>query len=307
MMAALGLETYAAGSIVILVATALVAGLARGFSGFGAALIFMPVAAAFMSAQIAAPLLLIVDMLITIPLIPGAIRYADRREVALMALGSLIGVPLGTWALALMNPLAVRWMIIALIVPMLALLMSGWRYPGRTTAAVTTFVGGVSGFFNGVAQVGGPPLVLYWLRDAGKALTMRASIILLFAISNLISIPSYFVGGVSGFFNGVAQVGGPPLVLYWLRDAGKALTMRASIILLFAISNLISIPSYFVGGLWSRAIIGLAIAIGPAYALGLWLGSHMFRLASEATFRHICYALIAIAALVSLPVFDGWR
>jgi uncharacterized protein len=254
MMAALGLETYAAGSIVILVATALVAGLARGFSGFGAALIFMPVAAAFMSAQIAAPLLLIVDMLITIPLIPGAIRYADRREVALMALGSLIGVPLGTWALALMNPLAVRWMIIALIVPMLALLMSGWRYPGRTTAAVTTFV-----------------------------------------------------GGVSGFFNGVAQVGGPPLVLYWLRDAGKALTMRASIILLFAISNLISIPSYFVGGLWSRAIIGLAIAIGPAYALGLWLGSHMFRLASEATFRHICYALIAIAALVSLPVFDGWR
>lgn len=254
MVSTLGLESYTAGSIVILVATALVAGLARGFSGFGAALIFMPVAAASMSAQIAAPLLLVVDMIITIPLIPGAIRHADRREVALMALGSLIGVPLGTWALALMNPLAVRWMIVALIVPMLALLMSGWRYLGRTTAAVTTFV-----------------------------------------------------GVVSGFFNGVAQVGGPPLVLYWLRDAGKALTMRASIILLFAISNLISIPSYFVGGLWSRAIIGLAIAIAPAYALGLWLGSHMFRLASEATFRRICYALIAIAALVSLPVFDGWR
>jgi uncharacterized protein len=33
-----------------------------------------------------------------------------------------------------------------------------------------------------------------------------------------------------------------------------------------------------------------------------WLGSHMSWLASEETFRRICYAL---AALVSLPLFDG--
>jgi uncharacterized protein len=254
MMAALGLESYSTAPITILVVTAFVAGLARGFSGFGAALIFMPVAAAFMSAQIASPLLLIVDMVVTLPLIPGALRYADRREVMLMAVGSLIGVPLGTWALAAMNPLAVRWMIVALIVPMLALLMSGWRYPGRATVTITTFV-----------------------------------------------------GGLSGFFNGVAQVGGPPLVLYLLRDAGKAITMRASIILLFAISNLISVPSYFVGGLWSRAILELAVAIGPAYGIGLWLGSHAFGFASETTFRRICYVLIVIAALVSLPLFDGLR
>ena len=235
----------------ILIVTAFIAGLARGFSGFGSALIFMPVASAFLTAQVASPVLLLVDLVTTLPLIPGALYYADRREVAWMALGTLIGVPLGTWALAIMNPLAVRWMIIALIVPMLALLMSGWRYPGRTTTVVTTFV-----------------------------------------------------GGLSGFFNGVAQVGGPPLVLYWLRDAGKAITMRASVILLFAISNLISIPSYFAGGLWSRTIVGLAVAIGPVYGIGLWLGSHAFRFASEATFRRICYVLIAIAALVSLPVFD---
>ena len=55
MMAALGLESYTAASIAILIATAFVGGLARGFSGFGAALIFMPIASAFMSAQIAAP------------------------------------------------------------------------------------------------------------------------------------------------------------------------------------------------------------------------------------------------------------
>lgn len=252
MIATLGLDSYATASIMILVITALVAGLARGFSGFGAALIFMPIASAFISAQIAAQLLLLVDIFTTAPMIPGALRYADRREVALMVAGSLIGVPLGTWALAVLNPLAVRWMIIAMIVPMLALLMSGWRYPGWATAPVTTFI-----------------------------------------------------GCISGFFNGMAQVGGPPLVLYWLRDAGKIVTMRASIILLFAISSVITAASYFAGGLFSRAILGLVVAIGPAYGIGLWLGSHMFGLASETAFRRICYALIAMAALVSLPVFDG--
>jgi hypothetical protein len=42
------------------------------------------------------------------------------------------------------------------------------------------------------------------------------------------------------------------------------------------------------------------------FGIGLWLGSRMFGLASEETFRRICYALIALAALVSLPLFDGW-
>jgi uncharacterized protein len=254
MMAALGLESHTAVSIIVLVATAFVGGLARGFSGFGAALIFMPIASAFMSAQIASPMLLIVDMIATVPLIPGALRRADRREIAVMAVGSLAGVPLGTWALTAMSPVAVRWMIVALIVPMLALLMSGWRYTGRTTAPITICV-----------------------------------------------------GGISGFFNGVAQVGGPAVVLYWLRDAGKAVTTRANIILFFAITGMMTAISYLAGGLLTHAIIGLAVAIGPAYGIGLWLGSHMFGLASEATFRRICYALIAFAALVSLPVFDGLR
>jgi uncharacterized membrane protein YfcA len=103
----------------------------------------------------------------------------------------------------------------------------------------------------------------------------------------------------------VAQVGGPPIVLYWLRDTGQAIITRANIILYFAVSDVIITAAYLAGGLLSRAILGLALVIGPAFGIGLWLGSHMFGLASEETFRRICYALIALAALVSLPVFDG--
>ena len=235
-----------------LVVSAFVAGLARGFSGFGSALIFIPLASSIIGAKLASPLLLVIDFVAAAPLIPNGWRQADRRDVGNMLLGSLIGVPIGAWALTQMDGLAVRWMIVALIVPMLALLMSGWRYRGTPTAALTAAVGAIAGFFNGVAQVGGPPIVLYWLRDATAARIVRANIIVYFAASSVLTTISYLIGGVL-----------------------------------------------------TTAVVGLCVLTGPAFGIGLWLGSQMFGLASEETFRRICYALIALAALVSLPVFDG--
>jgi uncharacterized membrane protein YfcA len=253
MMSALGFESFTSASMFFLVGSAFVGGLARGFSGFGSALIFIPLASSIIGAKLASPLLLVIDLVAAAPLIPNGWRQADRRDVGTMLVGSLIGVPIGAWALTQMDGLTVRWMIVALIVPMLALLMSGWRYRGTPTAALTAAVGAIAGFFNGVAQVGGPPIVLYWLRDATAARIVRANIIVYFAASSVLTTISYLVGGVL-----------------------------------------------------TTEVVGLVVLTGPAFGAGLWLGSHMFGLASEETFRRICYALIALAALVSLPVFDGW-
>ena len=252
MMAALGLASYSTGSLVLIVVTAFVAGLARGFSGFGSALIFMPIASAVTSAQVASPLLLAIDFLTTLTLIPNAYRRADRRDVGIISLGALIGVPLGTMMLAWGNPLLIRWIIVTLIGSMLMLLACGWRYPGKPTAPVTVAV-----------------------------------------------------GGVAGFFGGLAQLGGPPVVMYWLRDTAVAAVTRANIILYFAVADVLIIISYSIGGLWTNAILGLAVITGPLFGLGLWIGSKLFGKASDDTFRRICYTLIAVSALISLPLFDG--
>ena len=252
MMAALGLASYSTGSLVLIVVTAFVAGLARGFSGFGSALIFMPIASAVTSAQVASPLLLAIDFLTTLTLIPNAYRRADRRDVGIISLGALIGVPLGTLMLAFGDPLTIRWIIVTLIGLMLALLACGWRFPGRPTPATTVAV-----------------------------------------------------GGVAGFFGGLAQLGGPPVVMYWLRDTAVAAVTRANIILYFAVADVLIIVSYSIGGLWTTAILGLAVITGPLFGLGLWIGSKLFGKASDDTFRRICYTLVVVSALISLPLFDG--
>lgn len=240
-----------AGEILFLLAVAFVAGLARGFSGFGAALIFVPLASSVIGPQVAAPLLLIIDMVAALGMLPQAWRLGDRASVGTMTIGALAGVPIGTYVLTQVDPLVVRWVIVGLVVLLLGLLMSGWRYRGTPATLLTIGVGALSGFFSGAAQVGGPPVVAYWLGGQSS-------------------------GGV----------------------------VRANIVLYFAVSSVLTTISYLVGGLLGWPIVGLALTVGPLYGLGLFLGALLFGRASARVFTWTCYGLIVFAAVASLPSLD---
>lgn len=229
---------------------AALAGLARGFSGFGAALIFIPLASALLGPRVAAPLLLVVDNILAAPLIPAAWRQASRREVATLAAGTLVGAPFGAWLLLHGDPVTLRWAMSALALAMLGLLASGWRYRGTPS---------------GSASLG--------------------------------------VGLAAGLCSGAVQMGGPPVVAYWLGGAIPANRVRANIVLFFAASGAISAAVYLLGGLLTVEVLRLALVVGPAYGAGLWAGSRLFGLASERLFRGICFALIAIAAVLGAPVW----
>jgi uncharacterized membrane protein YfcA len=239
-------------ALVFLAVSALTAGLARGLSGFGGALIFVPLASAVASPRWAAPLLLLMDSVSAAGLVPNAWRKAVRREVGIMATGALVGVPLGVWLLARADPLALRWGIAGIVTAALVVLISGWRYRGRRTRPVAAGVG--------------------------------------------------LLGGV---LSGTAQVGGPPIVAYWLSSPLSPEVVRANLVLYFAISTVFSYVAYVAGGLLTGGLLLLALLIGPIYALGIFAGSRLFGLASETTFRRVCFALIGIAAVVSLPILDG--
>src|SRR4051812_45905194 len=69
-------------------AIAFVSGTARGFSGFGSALIFMPLASSIAAPRLVAALLLIIDFVAAAPLVPNAWKKADRKATAVMVFGA---------------------------------------------------------------------------------------------------------------------------------------------------------------------------------------------------------------------------
>jgi uncharacterized membrane protein YfcA len=246
------LAHHSVNSLIFLAAAAFIASLARGFSGFGGALIFVPLASAAVGPQAAAPILLVIDGIAQLALLRNAWRQANRREVGIMAAGALVGIPLGAAILAGVDATALRWAIAVLIVAMLALLISGWRYHGRPTTAATVGVG--------------------------------------------------FAGGI---LSGTVQAGGPPVVAYWLGGSSAALTVRANIILFFFCTSVVAAISYLATGLLGPGVLLLSALTAPGYALGMFLGTRMFGLASDAMFRRVCFVLIAAAAVISLPALDA--
>jgi uncharacterized protein len=175
---------------------ALISGTARGFSGFGSALIFMPLASSIAAPRLVAALLLMIDFVGSSPLIPNAWRHADRKATAVIALGAVVGVPVGTYLLSRLDPVTTRWIISAFVFALLLLLVSGWRYRGKDHLAISVGIGGLAGFCSGLAQTGGPPIVGYWLGRPIAAVVARANIVLFFVASDFFSVVSYALTGL---------------------------------------------------------------------------------------------------------------
>lgn len=173
-----------------------ISGTARGFSGFGSALIFMPLASSLAAPRLTAALLLIIDFVGALPLLPNAWQKADRKATGIIVIGALVGVPIGTWLLTRLDPVTTRWIISGFVTALLLLLLSGWRYRGPDHVALSVGIGALSGFCSGLAQTGGPPIVGYWLGRPVASEIARANIVLFFGASDFFSVVSYAMSGL---------------------------------------------------------------------------------------------------------------
>lgn len=232
-------------------AIGILAGVVRGFSGFGSAQIYIPLIAAVYSPRVAAVTLLLIDTFGSAPFTVRAFALSTWREVAPMYLAAAAAAPIGTLALIFVDPILLRWFIALMVLSMTAVLVSGWRYHHKPSLAATIGVGLFSGFGSGAVQIAGPPVLIYWLSTPNAVLTVRANF----------------------------------MVYFLLLD-----------VTLCAI--------YFFQGLFAPGLVALALILAVPFFIATAIGARMFRGSSDLLYRRIAYAIIAAAALVSLPVFD---
>jgi uncharacterized protein len=114
---------------------------------------------------------------------------------------------------------------------------------------------------------------------------------------------SLLVGASAGFMGGSAQIPGPPVLIYWLGRQLVSATMRANALVFFMFTTAISGIAFYVGGIFTGAVMARSIALIPVYGLGLFVGGRLFGRASDTIYRRIAYITILVSALVSLPVF----
>lgn len=174
-----------------------VAGLMRGFSGFGSALIYVPLIAAVYDPKVAAATLLLIDFVSGFPFAIGAFPYCNWREVVPITVAAMIAVPIGTMALLFIDATILRWIIAAVVLIAVSIIAAGVRYRKPHTASVTAAaVGFTSGFFGGAFQMDGPPVVIYWLGGANVASVVRANLMVFIVLNGAAMCIAYLISGL---------------------------------------------------------------------------------------------------------------
>lgn len=242
-----------ASGIATLLGATLLGGLVRGFTGFGFAMVFMPLASLVLGPVAALGLIWVIDAPFAFPIAAHAAKRAEWREVLPLLVAASLSLPAGIALLTWLDPLTMRWLLAGLVLGAVALLGSGWRYHGRPGIPLSLGVGTLSGLCNGLASIGGMPLAVFWLGAQRN-------------------------------------------------DRHKT---RANMQTYFGLSTSISGTVLFLKGIITLASLLMALPLFAVYGVGLWIGTHGFRLASEETFRRIAYGVIFLSALVSLPLWDG--
>lgn len=109
------------------------------------------------------------------------------------------------------------------------------------------------------------------------------------------------VGAVSGFLGGSTGMGGPPIIVFLMSGSHQASAIRGSILAYFAVTTVIYLGLFgwrydvLTHQMWWHALI-----LTPIYVGATWLGSRLFRQASEHLYRWITLAFLAFLAVVVL-------
>jgi hypothetical protein len=231
-------------------AVALVSGAVRGFSGFGSALIYIPLMAAIYDPRIAALTLLITDYTASAPLTVTQMRHCNWREVAPVSIAAIATVPLGVAALQYFDAVSLRWFIACLVVAVLAVLISGWRYRARPAVPISLAVGAMAGFGAGAVYIAGPPAIAYWLGGPNSATVVRANLIVYFGFVGLAVGILYYLRGL--FTSDVLMLSlllGPLYIVsiaagaYVFRESSEQAYRRVSYVII-GLSALVSLPLF---------------------------------------------------------------
>lgn len=167
---------FATPGFIWLVVAATMAGLVRGFSGFGSGLVYMPIASLILPPAEAVAVLVVIDLIGPLVNLPNAIKTGSPREVGTLALGLVPGLAIGVVALFWVQPEVFRWGVSLLALATVLALVSGWQWRGKRERPQTITVGFLSGIVGGASALPGPPVVLYYMASPLPIAVVRANL-----------------------------------------------------------------------------------------------------------------------------------
>jgi uncharacterized membrane protein YfcA len=183
-------------TLIAAVAIAAIAGLVRGITGFGGAMVMTPPLALLLGPRLAVPVVLLLESVVALPMLVQTRDRVRWRVIGTIIVAACITVPLGTLILVTADPRIIRRAIAVTVIVFALVLLRGWRYAGRPRVATSIGLGAISGAMLGATSIGAPPVILYLLSGPDPVETTRANLTLYVTVISLAGIVMLFYYGV---------------------------------------------------------------------------------------------------------------
>ena len=189
-------QAFATEGLWFLAFGALVAGLVRGFAGFGNAMVYLPVAGQVLGPFEALTTIIVMELIAPLMHIPRAVRDGHPGDVLRLGVGAAVAVPLGVFVLSIIEPEVFRWGVSIVALLALALLITGFRSRGVLTKPLIYATGAMGGFLGGSVGIPGPPIIVLYMASTLPAAAIRANNTLYLILADIILLVVFLVGGV---------------------------------------------------------------------------------------------------------------
>ncbi len=206
-------------TLIAAIAVAAIAGVVRGVTGFGGAMVAVPPLALLLGPHLAVPVVLALESVVAAPMLMRTRHRVQWRVIGAIIAAACVTVPFGAFVLVTTEPQLIRQAIAVMVIVFALVLLSGWRYRGQPRLTTSLGLGAVSGAMTGATSIGGPPVILYLLSGPEPVETTRANLTLYIAVTSLLGVvmlwyhglfdtraawtslwlaPAYYIGLLSG-------------------------------------------------------------------------------------------------------------
>ena len=231
-----------------LVFAALLAGLVRGFSGFGTAMVFLPIASQYLTPFESIASLAIMEFFGTFAVMRKSWSDADKVDLARLVLGMTIVTPFALLLLAKVGADFYRYSVSILSLILLLLIGLGVRYKGKLNPFVIFSVGGLGGLTGGLTGIPGPPVILLYVASSHPISVIRANnllflyffdvcVVLIFALSGVLTLKIFLLGSMLALPNFLGNFIGAKLF-----DPEKTNQYRIFAYIIIAVAAITGLP-----------------------------------------------------------------
>ena len=176
----------------------LIAAIVMGMTGFGFALIIIPLFLLFMDAKVVVVYNIVLGTIVCIPVLWQSRKYLKFSKITILVVSCILGLPVGIYILSHVSSPVLKLLIASMVIIFALLLALGISYKFKREWIGFIVSGLIGGMLMPSIGLGGPPVILFLINQDWEKNVFRANLNAFFII---IGIATFLAMGASRVVN----------------------------------------------------------------------------------------------------------